>query len=517
MKRCVLYARVSTDVQERDGTSLDTQERAGLEFAASQGFTVVRTIRDAASGYHLDREGIESLRVMLRGGEVDVVVAYAVDRLSRNQNHIGVLFDEIQQADAKLEFVTERFEDTAVGRFILAARAFIAEVEREKIIERTMRGKAERARSGRLPQGAGRGIYGYQYHAETGHRSVDAVQAGTVLRIFGAFDEGLSCNRIANDLNRGGVPAFGGGCWYPLTVRRMLLNETYTGRTIYRRTRADKVRDVARNKWRRRVVVRDESEWIEVEGATPLIVSLALFERVRVRLADPARKERARPSHEYPLRGRLRCLICGAAMVGQTLLQGRYQYYRCRRSYAGSKADRCKSPYVRKEALETAIREALVEVLADPHRILDEARRLSMAIPADSRRGALDHEIGELEARQRRLVKLFTANDLPEEMIREESRTLSERRSRLESERMLLPMVERPAWDLKALESRMPSVLAAIQAWLVKADGDDLDLLLRAVDVSAKASRERVEISGSVPMIDSSDYANLVTIERTSA
>ena len=53
--------------------------------------------------------------------------------------------------------------------------------------------------------------------------------------------------------------------------------------------------------------------------------------------------------------------------------------------------------------------------------------------------------------------------------------------------------------------------------WLVKADGDDLDLLLRAVDVSAKASRERVEISGSVPMIDSSDYANLVTIERTSA
>ena len=114
-------------------------------------------------------------------------------------------------------------------------------------------------------------------------------------------------------------------------------------------------------------------------------------------------------------------------------------------------------------------------------------------------------------------MKLFTANDLPEEMLREESRTLSERRSRLESERMLLPVMDRHAWDLKALESRMPSVLAAIQAWLAKAEGDDFDLLLRAVDVSAKASRERVEISGSVPMIDSSDYADLVTIERTSA
>ena len=114
-------------------------------------------------------------------------------------------------------------------------------------------------------------------------------------------------------------------------------------------------------------------------------------------------------------------------------------------------------------------------------------------------------------------MKLFTANDLPEEMLREESRTLSERRSRLESERMLLPVMDRPAWDLKALESRMPGVLAAIQAWLAKAEGDDFDLSLRAVDVSAKASRERVEISGSVPIIDSSDYADLVTIEQTSA
>ena len=70
--------------------------------------------------------------------------------------------------EAGLEFVTARFEDTAVGRFILAARAFIAEVEREKIVERTMRGKEERARSGRIPQAFGRGCYGYTYNTDTG-------------------------------------------------------------------------------------------------------------------------------------------------------------------------------------------------------------------------------------------------------------------------------------------------------------------------------------------------------------
>ncbi len=97
-----------------------------------------------------------------------MVIAYAVDRLSRNQNQVGVLFDEVEQAGVLLEFVTENFEDTAVGRFIRSARAFVAEVEREKISERTTRGKTERARSGRIPQGNGKGIYGYAYMRETG-------------------------------------------------------------------------------------------------------------------------------------------------------------------------------------------------------------------------------------------------------------------------------------------------------------------------------------------------------------
>lgn len=166
--RAIVYSRVSTDAQERDGTSLDSQERASQEYVDSSGWALLESIKDTASGYSLDRPGIERLRLLLRQGSVDVVVAYAVDRLSRNQNHIGVLFDEVEQAGAQPQFVTEKFEDTAIGRSILAARAFIGEVEREKIAERTMRGKAERARSGKIAQGTGKGIYGYRYIQESG-------------------------------------------------------------------------------------------------------------------------------------------------------------------------------------------------------------------------------------------------------------------------------------------------------------------------------------------------------------
>ena len=131
--KAVVYSRVSTDAQERDGTSLDTQERACVEYAQAKGWTVVECIKDTASGSNLDRPGIEKVRQLLRQGVVDIVVAYAVDRLSRNQNQTGVLFDEVEQAGATLEFVTEKFEDTAIGRFILTARAFVGE-EREQIL-----------------------------------------------------------------------------------------------------------------------------------------------------------------------------------------------------------------------------------------------------------------------------------------------------------------------------------------------------------------------------------------------
>src|ERR671917_1796109 len=211
--RAIVYARVSTDAQERDGTSLDTQERACLQFAREQGWRVVEAIRDAASGFSLDRPGIETLRQLLRTGTVDVVVAYAVDRLSRNQNQIGVLFDEIQQAGARLEFVTERFEDTAVGRFILAARAFVGEVEREKMGERTTRGKIERARSGRIPQAFGRGCYGYAYNPATGRREIEPFQAEVVRRVFRRYAETRSFDRVSHELNQDGITTFDGGRW----------------------------------------------------------------------------------------------------------------------------------------------------------------------------------------------------------------------------------------------------------------------------------------------------------------
>lgn len=79
--------------------------------------------------------------------------------------------------------------------------------------------------------------------------------------MFRSFDTGDSLLRIVNTLNEEGITTISGKQWRPPTVFHILRNETYTGRTVYRRTQAVKIRDPRSGRSRRRVVERDESEW----------------------------------------------------------------------------------------------------------------------------------------------------------------------------------------------------------------------------------------------------------------
>ena len=105
--RAVIYSRVSTDAQERDGTSLDTQERACIEFAEENSWNITERVRETASAHMLERPGLTRVRDLLRDGFVDVIVSFAIDRLTRQQNHMGILLDDIEAAGAKFCLVTK--------------------------------------------------------------------------------------------------------------------------------------------------------------------------------------------------------------------------------------------------------------------------------------------------------------------------------------------------------------------------------------------------------------------------
>ena len=204
-------------------------------------------------------------------------------------------------------------------------------------------------------------------------------------------------------------------------------------------------------------------------------------------------------------------------MVGQALQRGRYAYYRCRNSYGGDPEHRCSSKYIPTGLLEGAVRSAIADVLADPDRVLAEARRLAESSEERTRFAETERAIHAVEAKQRRLMNLYTQGDFPESLLAQESQSLSAERAMLEGERVRLGSRETDRIDLAAVATDMPRVLQEIRRWIAEADGDDLDLLLTAVDAKVTASREQAEIRGSVPVYGQGSQADLVTIEQTSA
>jgi len=197
-------------------------------------------------------------------------------------------------------------------------------------------------------------------------------------------------------------------------------------------------------------------ERMTIAYATPALISHELFTKAQVILNDPARRLKGQPTYNYKLRGHLRCLTCGTPMVGQAQQGGRYRYYRCRRSYSGYFEGKCNSRYVRVDLLESTVREQIVELLADPQRILEEAKYLNEQEVDSARLEAVDQEIRQVEVRQRRLARLYVEGSIPEEILSSQSEDLNSRRMALESSRRSLLESAPQAIDIKWLIERLP-------------------------------------------------------------
>src|SRR5918998_233226 len=107
------------------------------------------------------------MREAIRAREVDAVVAFAIDRLSRDPVHLGVVLSEADHAGVEVEFVTEPLDSSPEGQLIRFVRGYAAKVEHEKIKERTIRGKRARAEAGKIIPN-GRPLFGYRFRQDRG-------------------------------------------------------------------------------------------------------------------------------------------------------------------------------------------------------------------------------------------------------------------------------------------------------------------------------------------------------------
>lgn len=217
------YARVSTEEQASDGVSLGAQVEKIRAYAALYDLDLVEVIVDAGvSAKTLHRPGLTRALDMLRSGAASGLVVAKLDRLSRSVGDWNTLIDGYfgEKAGKTLMSVADSIDTrTAAGRLVLNVLMSVAQWEREAIGERTRdalrfkKGKGERV--GQVP-------FGYRLADDGVNLVRDEAGQEAVATVRELRAAGLSIRRIADEMNRRGIPAQEGGRWHPTTVQRLL-------------------------------------------------------------------------------------------------------------------------------------------------------------------------------------------------------------------------------------------------------------------------------------------------------
>ncbi len=213
MTKVALYARYSSDNQSV--ASIEDQFRICHEHAAREKWKVAGTYHDAAiSGASVIlRPGIQSLLQDAQRGKFEIVLAEALDRVSRDQADVATLFKHLRFAGVQIVTLAEgEITELHVGLKGTMNALFLKDLAAKT--HRGIRGRVEKGKSG------GGLCYGYDVVKYTdaegepirGERIVNEAQAEIVRRVFRAFAAGISPRAIARRLNDEGIPGPDGAC-----------------------------------------------------------------------------------------------------------------------------------------------------------------------------------------------------------------------------------------------------------------------------------------------------------------
>lgn len=455
----LVYCRVSTDLLAK-GTSLESQGAACAEHAERLGYTVTRVTEEVFSGAELfDRPKLARDRADIRAGKFKAVIAYTVDRLTRNPAHLAILSDECDRAGCRMVFVTGEEGSTP------ADEAYAAEVERLKLSERVSRGRRAKLLQGR-PVFTGWDLYGYRADREAGTYVVYKPEASVVRRVFSMCAEWYGMHSIAAALNSDGIPSpksdrRPGARWSSSAISDLLNNRSYMGEEICWKTRRGA---------RKRDFPRPEPEQVRLpEGVRPAIVSRELWEKCQQGIRERAARMKNRRERPSLLRGHIFCAECGAHLIRNRYKQGKYEYlkYRCGSRWRPYDTG-CRGEAVPGYVVEGWVWESVKKVLSEPDAI---GRALGELEEADS----ASHLISDLDAikRIREHVAAQATRELRqlEKTIAELERRIGEARQGMDDLRALRDCCARQNLDDFDFDGRRLALRAL--GFKAFANGDD--------------------------------------------
>lgn len=524
MKRtAAIYARVSSDRQKEDGT-IASQRAALLEYAQAQELTVPSEWIFEDEGYSgavLTRPGLERLRDLVAEGQVEVVLVYAPDRLSRKYAYQVLLIEEFARLGVETRFVKAPSAQTPEERLLLQFQGMIAEYERALIAERTRRGKRYRAKAGCVSV-LSVAPYGYRYIKKTEHSAgyfaVQESEAQIVRRMFELYtQERWSIGAITRYLNEQRIVTRAGkSLWHDTTVLGMLRNPAYQGQAAYGKTQncpSQKRTRTARQRggFGRRCSKKsmDKSQWIEV--AVPALVSPETFALAQERLAENRRLSLRNTKIPSLLQGLLVCEQCGYGLYrsssGSTRsARGRQQYYRCTGAdgYRHLPGPVCSCRMIRVDYLDELVWQQLLELLRRPEMIRAELERRRQehlnSNPVQQRKEQLERELSRSKQQMDKLLDAYQEDLLTLADLRQRAPELKKKIGALEKERQSLSLraVEDQRWI--ELNQSLEAFLARLNQSVEKLSNEERQKIVRLLVKQVDVGKETITIHHSIPV-----------------
>lgn len=518
--KAAIYTRVSTEDQEREGTSLQSQLQFCQDKALELGYEVDEDhiISEVYSGLTLERPKLTELRESVRREEVGAIIVYSTDRLSRDPIHLLLLVEECDKKQINLCFVTEPMDNSMEGQLLGFVRGWSSKLEAIKIRERSIRGRRTRAETGRLPAGNGRKLYGYDYlpgkGLGEGVRYINEAETKWVREMYRwLIEEGLPVNAITRRLRALGVPTPAGGrFWYRQTVYRMLTNPAYIGKT-YAFTKdyvePKRRRNPSTKRRKTGIVWKPKDQWLEIPNATPPIISNELFEAAKKILKRNKQLASRNAKRQYLLSGYIFCLRCGRRYIGYVKKwkrnDKRYEqrYYRCGNSQSIASPNRCDNSQLNAPSIERVVWEQIEVLLSNPELVFAELQRKQEQASSTN---FLERDLEAIRARLKykekekdRIYKAFYVTG-DEERFKKTMAMLTEEVKALEEEEInQINKIEANKQFALNVEG-IKEACELVKSNLTSLNYEEKRLALKALQIKVMVDGTDINIEGAIPI-----------------
>ena len=348
-----IYARLSRDDGDKlESDSIINQKALIRDFLSKHPeiHAVSEKTDDGYSGVNFDRPAFQEMMEDIRSGKINCVVVKDLSRFGRNYieagNYIERVFPFLGVRFIAINDNYDSLDRNQSDSLIIPFKNLINDAYCKDISVK-IRSQLEIKRKKGQFIGAF-AAYGYLKDEEDHNKLVVDTYASEIVRaIFKCKIQGMSQGRIANKLNMQGVlcpmeyklslgmkvqtnfRVHKKALWSSKTVTRILANEIYTGVLVQGKVGTPNYKI-------KKILPRDEADWIRVEGVIPVIIDRDMFDSVQMILAKDIR---IAPEEDvvYPLSGFVKCADCGQNMVRKSYNSGgkAYSYFICSTRKAG--------------------------------------------------------------------------------------------------------------------------------------------------------------------------------------